>query len=250
MTDKTEEPTEGRLRQARRDGKTAKSKDLTQTLTFAALTALLAGAFVPAFAVAMHMLRDMLDVVGHADWRLDDTAGYATGAIVVASIALGVVVALAGIAAAVLSEQLQVRGMASAKPVTPDFNKLNPINQLKAMFSLKSLVELLKNLFKVTVIGAAFLLVTRAHLSDLMNLHRTSPLGAMTVTAHLLLLISGVTVAIFLVMSGADFLYQKFEHVKSLKMSKDEVRRDYKQQEGDPEIRGERRRIHAEIMHG
>ncbi|MDR6504013.1 flagellar biosynthesis protein FlhB [Burkholderia ambifaria] len=249
MTNKTEKPTESRLREARRDGKVAKSKDLTQTLTFVALTALLSGVFVPVFVIAMQMLRDMLELVGRVDWRLDDAADYSIGATLVASTMLGMVVALVGTVAAVMSEQLQVRGMASAKPISPDFSKLNPVNQLKSMFSLKTFVEVIKNIFKVTVISAAFLLVVLAYLPDLLNLNRVSLLSTMTVVAHLHLLVTGIAQIVFLVMSGADFIYQKFEYTKSLKMSKDEVRRDYKQQEGDPEIRGERRRIHVEIMH-
>jgi type III secretion protein U len=144
---------------------------------------------------------------------------------------------------------VQVRGVFSVKPVVPDFNRLNPLSKIKSILSLRSIVEFFKNIIKLIVIFGVCVTVIRSNLDSIMNFHRIHPIGVLVVVAHLTMLLSIGVSCLLLPLSVADYLYQKYEYIKNLRMSKDEVKRDYKQQEGDPEIKAARRHVHSEIIH-
>lgn len=247
MSNKTEKPTENRLRQARRDGQTSKSKDLTQALTGCIWTGILVLIFFPVFGMASQILQNTLGLIGTPKLEPDQLVAHAAGELLlpVALLTLGVAISAAVIAVAL--EQLQVRGMFSLKPITPDFNKMNPVKQLKSIFSLKTIVELIKNLLKVIVIVAITLTIIRFYFADALQLYLNQPKDALIVAANMLCWLGVFSLGTLLMMAFVDIHYQKYEYIKGLKMSKDEVRRDYKQQEGDPHIKGARRQLQAEM---
>jgi type III secretion protein U len=247
MSNKSEKPTDSRLRQARRDGQTSKSKDLTQALTACTWTGILVLVFFPVFGAASQILQNMIGLMGTPKLVPDQLIAHAAGELALPAALMMVGVAITGTVIAVIFEQFQVKGMLSAKPVTPDFNKLNPVKQLKSIFSLKTIIELIKNLLKVIVIAATTVTIIRFNFADALQLFSVAPLDALIVAAHMLCWLGVCAQGFLLVMAMVDIYYQKYEYIKGLKMTKDEVRRDYKQQEGDPHIKGARRQLHAEL---
>jgi type III secretion protein U len=247
MSNKSEEPTESRLRQARQDGQTSKSKDLTQALTACIWTGILVLLFFPAFGAASQILQNMIGLMGTPKLAPDQLIAHAAGELLLPAALMMLGVAIAGVVIAVILEQLQVKGLFSAKPVTPDFNKMNPVKQLKSIFSLKTIVELIKNLLKVTVIVFTTITIIRLYFADALQLFLGPPLDTLIVVAHMLCWLGVCSQGALLMMAMVDIHYQKYEYIKGLKMTKDEVRRDYKQQEGDPHIKGARRQLQAEM---
>ncbi|KVW73115.1 EscU/YscU/HrcU family type III secretion system export apparatus switch protein [Burkholderia ubonensis] len=248
MSEKTEEPTDHRLRQARRDGRIAKSRDLTQALTGCVWPLVHSATFVPALAIAVAMIGQLMDWIEDPSVSLAEQQLYWTGLVLRTGLIFSVGAAAVGVIIGIAFELMQTKGLFSIKPIVPKFEKLNPASQLKTMFSLRTVVELMKGITKVVVISAAVILILRYAAHDIVAAAQLPVVDALAMTGFLLLLLS-ISVQLFAVAFAVlDVLYQKFEHRKGLRMSKDEVQREFKEQEGNPMIKGERRRLHQEVL--
>ncbi|KVO19690.1 flagellar biosynthesis protein FlhB [Burkholderia ubonensis] len=247
MSEKTEQPTDNRLRKARREGRISKSRDLTQALAGAMWPLALAGTFYLAFGTSVRVMQGMLELIGEGAAREPARIDFTVGRVIVPTVTLSVGVAVLGAGVAIVLELLQTKGLLSLQPIVPNLGKLNPVNQIKNIFSLRTLVDLAKNLVKVTAIGACTVIAIRIGLQDLAGLAAVDTPTILAVTSHLLFKIATASAGVLVVLAAIDVGYQKYEYIKGMKMTKDEVKRDYKQQEGDPLIKGERRRLHAEM---
>jgi len=247
MSEKTEQPTDSRLRQARKDGQISKSRDLTQALSGVVWPLVLSAMFYLVVGGGVNVMQCVLDRIGESGGPESEWLGPAAALVIAPAFVLGVCVVLLGAIIAIVFELVQTRGLLSAKPVTPNFGKLNPVNQLKSIFSMRTLVELAKNFIKVSLICACTLVVIRAGLPDLVGLGHVDTLAILKVTTSMLFKIAFSSAGVLVALAAIDVGYQRYEYIKNMKMTKDEVKRDYKQQEGDPAIKGERRRLHAEL---
>lgn len=243
--ERTEPATPKRLEEAREKGQVPRSPELT---TFAVLLA--AGGslslFGPGFAGRLEALMSgglSLDrnaafrpeVMGSRLYELSVEALFAFAPL------LAVVVLVALAAPLLLSGWL-----VSAEAVTPQFSRLNPANGLKRIFSLHGVVELAKALLKAAVVGGAVAWVMADEIEPMIGLAGEAPRAAL---AHLGSLL-GFS---FLVATGAlaliviiDVPFQIWEHRKQLRMTKEEVRQELKETEGDPMIRGRIRQLQRE----
>ncbi|MDE2822038.1 MAG: EscU/YscU/HrcU family type III secretion system export apparatus switch protein, partial [Chloroflexota bacterium] len=142
----------------------------------------------------------------------------------------------------------QVGALFAFEAVKPDLKKVNPANTLKNIFSKKNLVELLKSLVKIAVLGAAVAHVVWTGMPSLVGVVHCGPGCLMPVLGALFTeLVIYVSLA-FIVMAVADYAYQKMSYIQGLKMSKDEVKREYKESEGNPEIKARRRSLFQELV--
>ena len=145
---------------------------------------------------------------------------------------------LATAACAVLATFAQTRMLVSKELLKPKFSKINPLQGFKRLFSLRSLIEALKNMMKITIL----LVIIYGCMKDTME---ESPKYLYTdisaACTHLLELGKGMLLRIimaFIVIAAVDFLYQWWHFEKELRMSKQEIKEEYKQTEGDPQIKG------------
>jgi flagellar biosynthesis protein FlhB len=131
----------------------------------------------------------------------------------------------------------QVGFLFTTKTLSFKFERLNPLNGIKKIFSVKSIAELLKSLFKVIIIGYMAYSYLRSQEKHIVNLMSTDVIG----TASFIGITSinlAIRISIVLIILGAmDYGYQWWEYEKNLKMSKQEVKEEYKQTEGNPEIK-------------
>jgi type III secretion protein U len=245
VSDKTEPPTPKKLREAREKGQVAKSRDLVQALLFIVI-----------FAVLMINIQDTTKTLGRLMVLPGDLytlpflvalRELGTAAInaffAVAAPILGAVI-ITGIA----GNMVQTGVLLAFKAMKPDLNKLNPGAQLKNMFSTKNLLEFVKNIVKVVVLGVILYLVIMADLRDLL-LSATCGLNcALAIGGKMLTQVIMYAAVVFMIVAGADYFLQYTQHMNSLKMSKDEVKREYKEMEGDPLIKGKRKQFHHELM--
>lgn len=132
-------------------------------------------------------------------------------------------------------------------PVKMKFSKLNPLSGIANMFSLKSVVELIKNLIKITILAIVIYNTMKdslIYVPKLMSLELKA--GIEFISTEIMDIVKSVVIA-FGIIAGFDFFYQWWEYGKKLKMTKQEVKEEYKQQEGDPHVKGQRKQKQREI---
>jgi flagellar biosynthetic protein FlhB len=142
----------------------------------------------------------------------------------------------------------QVGFIFAKKLLQPDFKKLNPLEGLKRMFSGRSLVELLKGILKVAIIGFISYIVINKYQDAYLALPNQSVSEIIGFIASLFFDLSIKLTIALLVFASADFGYQKWQHNKQLKMTKQEIKEEMKQQEGDPKIKSRIRSLQYQMV--
>lgn len=132
----------------------------------------------------------------------------------------------------------QTRGLVSAKAMAFKASRMSPLQGFKKMFSIRGIVELVKALLKVCVVGYIIYSQFVKRILELPRLIDMEPQQAIGYTGDFVLSIVSTTAVIFLFLAVADYVYQWWDYEKNLRMSKDEIKEEYKQTEGDPQIKG------------
>lgn len=244
--EKTEKPTSKRLRDARKDGQVSKSTDLVDAVVMVAVAGTLllaAGVFAGAFRTIVTLTLDFVS----GDHSLPALVarlykiGGETLLVVVPCVA---VAAAAGVAALIPQVGFQI----ATKPVVPNIQNASPMAGLKRIFSMRTIIELVKMVIKAAIVGAVMWFTIR-WMFPLMVGSLYQPLRELsTMLWSLLVKLCLIAAAVFVVIGAADVKLQSFMFMRRMRMSKDEVKREYKQQEGDPKIKGERKRLARELM--
>lgn len=138
----------------------------------------------------------------------------------------------------IITNVVQVGWVVSAKPLMPKFSKLNPINGFKRIFSLKAIVELFKSLAKFTLILYVVYNIVKKEIGFLPMVFTLTPAQILAYGSDLIVKIGVNVGAMYMFIAGIDYAYTKYKHNKDLKMSKQEIKEEYKQAEGDPHVKG------------
>ncbi len=255
--DKTELPTQKRLRDARKKGDVAKSKDLSAgllTLAWLVLFALASG------FVATEIGRLTTDIFASATsaQSFTQTATAAGWNAMMTLITISFVVLVPVAIIATFAEFIQAGPIFTLEKMKFGLDKLNPMEGLKRMFGKDGLFELVKTLVKVGLIGVIAAVVLKSALNgsgQLIRLANASPLAdagpaaaiaTLNLTYSLTLQLFALIVAVFLLVAVADRLYAKSSYIKKMKMSRRDIKQEYKDDEGDPQIKSMRREMHQE----
>ena len=241
--DKTEDPTGKRLDEARRDG------NVPQTMEVRALTSLVL-AMVMVSMLAPGMARDIQAVLtpffaqphaislgqdGLGDLLLH--LGIGVGKALAFPFALALFLIIAG-------SLTQTKGFLWVpKKLVPDFKKLSPLEGFKRVFSANQVVELVQQLVKLSVLGALMSFVFWDSLSELQNLATLDLMGILEYISDKVYWLILITLMMVLAVSAADFLYQRWRWMEKMKMTRQEVKDEHKQQEGDPQIKAKIRAL-------
>ncbi|PRR83967.1 fused FliR family export protein/FlhB family type III secretion system protein [Clostridium vincentii] len=235
--DKTEDATPKKKSEARKKGQIAKSKDVGIAITMIAITLVI----LTVSATIIGSLKEYMQVSLQSGIlrTLDKSTMGAINITVISKIVFNVLpfvvpIMIAGVAASIAQSGFMLTG----EPLKPAFSKLNPIKGFKNIFSMKSLADLIKNLIVVSIvayIGYKYVDNNYEVILQMSNIYLPS-LGI-----EVLNIILGIfmQITILLVIIGAiDYIVQFKLHNKDLKMSKQEVKEEYKQMEGDPQVKG------------
>ena len=144
---------------------------------------------------------------------------------------------------AVIVTMAQTKMLFSTKAFAPKFSRINPLNGIKKMFSIRAIVELLKSLLKIVVLLYMVYTVLIDEVTTLPMLINMTPVSAINRTGEIIMdvvLKSGIA---FVFLAAADYLYQWWDYEKNMKMSKQEIKDEYKQIEGNPQIKGRQRQL-------
>lgn len=245
MSEKTEQPTAKKLREAREQGNVARSKDFTQTVLILALFGYLvanAQSIVQSFGQIILLPTSLTPMSFEAA-----TQALFEG-LLRASIELLAPFLLIALAVGILGETLQVGVMFAFKAIMPSGKKLDVAANAKNMFGAKSWVELLKSVLKIGIVGTVVWMLLAHEIGGLLTLSRAGVVGVGVAIGVLMAALFKQVGLAYLVISGFDFIYQRLQHRKGLMMSRDEVHREYKEMEGDPHIKHKRRHLHQEML--
>ncbi len=248
--EKTEQPTDKRLRDARKKGQVAKSQDLTGALLLITAAAVMAAVGTQMSMQLADAMRD--GIVRATTFKGDFDQAAAVGMLFTGVRTMAWVLApllTAMFVIALLVSYLQVGPIFSFEPMKPDLKKLNPAEGFKQKF-LKSrpYLELVKTILKMTIAGVVIGAVIWDSRADIIKLS-TQNVGHVAGFASGIIFQIGLKVAIaFLIIGIADRFLQRFLHLKEMKMSKQEVREEYKETEGNPIFKSARRRIYLELL--
>ena len=242
--EKTEEPTPKRLQDARNEGQVAISADLTTSILLIAGLCLLA-AFGTWFAqAAAATIR--FSIVDALTWELE---GDALRALVVHMIPLGgwSLAVIAGLALiAVVACLAQVGLHLSAKALEPKFTRVSPITGFGRLFGMRGLMRFVTNVCKLAILVSIAWMVLSTEIPRLTYI--TGDLGGRLAHESWWLFILGMKLSITLgVVAAADFIYQRWQHHRDLMMTKQEVKEEFKQSEGDPLVKAKIRQIQRQM---
>lgn len=244
--EKTEEPSQQRLDDFRKEGQVAQSKELTSLLVLMGTLGVMYGMGPSLAGDFMDFMRRMLAESASGDLT-ESRAGLLLQLCLSQSAKLVLPIAAAGFVAGVLGSVVQFGFLFTWTPLEPELDRINPINGFQRIFSLSSLVEGAKSICKLVAVVTVTYLMLRTQLfgsSSMSDMESGAFMAYMSSTAFRL--VGGVCIGLFIVAS-LDFAYQKYRYRQSLMMSKQELKQEHKQREGDPLLKARIRSLQREM---
>ncbi len=242
--EKTEPATSKKLDDARKEGQVAKSREIANGLGLLAL-------FLILKLWVGHIGEQLLGVFQIVYNRIPDLTIYPNGFMPEASVMslFGLMlkqvllilapILIIGFLVAFLSDLVQVRWKPTTKPLKPKFSKLNPISGFKKIFSVNSLVELVKSVLKIGLIVYVCFSYLKERWLLLFNLYDMSLMQAIGLAAETMTDLGIRISALYMVIALGDYIYQRVKFSNDMKMTKQEIKEEFKQMEGDPQIKGQ-----------
>lgn len=247
--EKTEDATPKRLREARKKGQVPKSRDLSTIFVLVAFFAAIS--FSIGFMGGELKKLMVLTFESVSSPNLTGAQIYDLGKASLLTMAKVCAPAfIAGFAIAAVVGFLQVGPIFSMEPLKPQGKKLNPLEGLKNMFKTPTFIELVKNVLKITVIFFIAYKVLAGNLFEVLQTVHVSVVDSARIAGELIFKIVLRVLILFIAIALADFLVQRWQFMKQMRMSKDEVKREYKQDEGDPHVKSHRKALHREFAFG
>lgn len=241
--EKTENATPKKLRDARKEGQVAKSKELglgigllVMFLMLKLMVGMLGSKFMDSFTLVYNQIPDFTSLVAGNISVWDYMILFREIMIQV----LLMMLPFMGVAlvAGIIIEVYQVKWAPTTKPLKPKFSKMNPINGFKKFFSLNALIELLKAVLKITLIIWVAYSTLKKEWDNLFILYEMPIEQAIALMGDIVIGLGIKISLVYLIIAAADLFYQKWKFKEDMKMTKQEVKDEYKQAEGDPKIKG------------
>jgi flagellar biosynthetic protein FlhB len=243
--EKTEEPTSKKIEDARKEGNVPKSQDTSSFVT-------LLVAVVAVFAFAMfitsrlyYLYEYYISFVGTPLTKnlIFEIGFVSLRELVFMIVPVASIVALSGIIAAVM----QFGFVFTTKPLTPDLKKIDPIKGFGKLFGLKKLIEGVKITAKVIIVFSIAFYFLISYIKELPTVINFSMSGQMHWLAEKVIVLVLIMLMVFFVLGMIDLLIVRFQYFKDLKMSKQEIKDEYKQMEGDPHIKAKIKQVQMQI---
>ncbi len=242
---KTEDPTPKKLEEARKRGQIALSREVNNWIMILAGTV-----FVMALSSSTFTeLKDMMTVYiaqAHDLPQAPDGLGIVLGGAIKKVAMIMLLPFLLLLLAAFLGPFLQVGPLFAPEVIKPDIKKISPMKGFARLFSMRSLVEFAKSILKLAIVGSVAFIIISPYFD---RFEHMIDMPLIMVMGELKFLVVRMLMGILIVLSliaGIDMVYQRHEYNKKMRMSRQEVRDEYKQSEGDPHIKGKLRQLRME----
>lgn len=244
--EKTEEPTAKKLDDARKEGQVAKSKEIANAFGILALFLILkiyvgsmGESFIELFQGIYAQIPDVIQMY-------DGMVPVAAILVLLRSMMIRMLlimapVLLVAIVVAFVCDVVQVKWKVTTKPLQPKFSKMNPIKGFGRIFSTNSLIELLKSVAKIGIIAYVVYSYLEGRLKDIYLLYDITLNSAIGLVGEIVIDLGIRIAAVYMVLAFLDFAYQKWKFKQDMMMTKQEVKDEYKNQEGDPQVKGKQK---------
>ncbi|MCR5814058.1 MAG: type III secretion system export apparatus subunit SctU [Desulfovibrio sp.] len=243
--EKTEQPTPKRLRDIRKKGQVAKSQDVASSLSVLSIALYL--------MVMGEEMQQTLLVLTQIPMRLmnlpfEEALPRTITAIWECTLHLFLPLLALVLSVVFCSNLAQVGFLFAPEAAKPKLENLSPSQWFKKVFSLKNAFELFKNILKVVILTWAVYIIFKDHLPQLFRIPQSN-LGSMWILlGRVSLALILTSASIFCILAALDFFFQKWQFTKKNMMSKEEIKREYKESEGDPLIKSKRKQLHQEMI--
>lgn len=236
--EKTEKATPKKRQDERKKGNAFSSKDFTTVLELALVFSVVKLWFPTIYkevAGTFHLYLERMQEV--------QTVTVETGREIMFDVMIIFVITIgpiltASILAAVVGTGVQTRFLFSRESLNPKFSRLNPLSGIKRIISIRSLIEVLKGIIKMIAVGYVMFSFFKGRFHTLMQTMFIGLQGSVAYTLDAIMDMTYMVCLIFIFIAGFDFLYQRWEYEKQIKMTKKEIKEEYKQMEGDPKVKG------------
>jgi flagellar biosynthetic protein FlhB len=247
LGERTEEPTPKRRTEARREGNIARSQELSGALMLLAGTLLLAAAFFPMLGQFKGLIGAVLDGDTLGNPVDPSEAKTVVDFVAVAAARVGTPLLLIMAAAAFVVQFSQVGWLFSPQVLLPKLSHLNPINGVKRLLGLTGLFKAGLSIVKTAVVVIVVVLTIRQYGRQIVVLPYLAPLPIVLKAAGMMLDLALRLLAVLLLLGVLDLFYQKWKHTQDLKMTKQQVKDEMRQAEGDPQVKRRRYRMQQQI---
>ncbi len=250
--EKTEPATSKKLNDVRKEGQVAKSKEIIMAVTLMALFIIIkvyVGNMGEKFISSFKEFYNSFEIIvnSSSEGLSMKLAAESVKNIFVDTLNIVLPIFLVAVVIAVLGNTLQQRWMVTSKPLAPKFSKLNPINGFKRLFSFKQLFELIKSIAMMLVIAYVVYTTVKDKMGILLTFYDVTLYRALALTGDVIIDLGIKISGIFLVIGFVDLVYQRIKFKQDTMMTKQEVKDEFKNAEGDPQVKGQIRRRMQEI---
>lgn len=248
--EKTEPATSKKLNDIRKEGQVAKSKELITAVSLMSLFIILK---IYLSKLGTGLIDVYTQVYNSISKVVDDsynglpirTAGSVMQQVIIDMIKLVIPILLVAIVIAILGNMLQQKWMVTAKPLQPKFSKISPISGFKRMFSVRQLVELIKSIAMISIIMIVVYNTVKSKMNILLTFYDVGLNTALSTIGSIIIDLGIKISAVFLIVGFADLFYQRIKFKNDNMMTKQEIKDEFKNTEGDPQVKGQiKRRMH------
>lgn len=241
--EKTEPATSKRLSDARKKGQVAKSREIVMGLSLLALFLILKfwiGNIGTRLLESFEMVYDRIpEAVTYWNGELPFSMLYALiQGVMLQILKILLPIFAIGFLVVFIGELVQVKWKVSSEPLKPKFNKMNPVNGLKKIVSLQSLVELIKSIAKIGLVTYLAYSTLKDKIGAIYLMYDMPLMQAIALMGDIVIDLGLKISILYMVIAFGDWIYQKWKFNEDMKMTKQEVKDEYKNAEGDPQIKG------------
>ena len=245
MSEKTEQPTPKRIRDAREKGQFLFSREIVAGAILIALTGLFLLNWQRFIELAVAMMNSVLDHIGGDFAKIAPNilwqVAFFIGAISLTIYAVSIVTTI-------LANISQTGIVFTTAKIKKGIEAINFVNNAKQMFSFRNLFNFGMNILKILLIGYIAFLIVQSFIGEFIFAEICGLACVLWTAARSLAWLFIILAALYVPVAVVDFIFQRAFYLKELKMSKDEVKQEYKEMEGNPEIKAHRREAHREIL--
>ena len=243
--EKTEEPTPKKIRDARKKGQVAKSKEVSGTFNLIAVLVtlwMMSDTFIDTFKQMVILPTLSYNEPFEVSFKIV-THG-------ILNLTMGLLIPLVAVSmfSAIIGNVMQFGLLFAPEGIKPDIQKISPVGGLKKIFAIKNLVEFFKSVIKILFLSIVVYHVIYSSIGDMINIPHRGSSCILPVAGYLIKKLLLYAIVAFVIIAVLDYMFERYNFTKQNRMSKDEVKREHKESEGSPEIKGKRKEIHHEIL--
>ncbi len=246
--DKQFEASPQKLRKAREQGQVVKSKDVSTAVFLIIMFSLL-------YALSPLIWKQMATMFILIFEQIPNKSAEEVGFMYLASISFLTILILIGpflavaLLVAIAGDMMQIGPLISTKSLEPKFDKLNPVKGIKNMFTMRSLIELIKNILKISLLGFLGWMVFQAHMEELLLIGQAENVFAMMTLLGKVMFEFMIKAGIFFLIIGlGDYMFQRWKFMQDQKMSFKELKDEFKNSEGDPHVKAALRQRRMQML--